>query len=268
MRRYSPPYRSPPRRGYGGRGRSPPRRGYGGRREQGSGSLLVRNIPLSCRAEDLRVPFERFGPVRDVYLPKDYYSGEPRGFAFVEFVDPYDASEAQYHMNRQVFFGREITVVLAAESRKRPEEMRSRARVRGYSGNEGGLVPVLVLLAIEVVHGQGHTLLLQDGEMTTQLPHRERIRTPQNLLGVSQKNMMKTRSGDPTLLPVEMVTLVMLITVMRRGRPHLTAMDPLHTGGHLDTPQGRLQDPALGPLMFPLPAATDRTLNQCNGIAA
>ncbi|BAF30110.1 serine/arginine-rich SC35-like splicing factor SCL30 [Oryza sativa Japonica Group] len=137
MRRYSPPYRSPPRRGYGGRGRSPPRRGYGGRREQGSGSLLVRNIPLSCRGEDLRVPFERFGPVRDVYLPKDYYSGEPRGFAFVEFVDPYDASEAQYHMNRQVFFGREITVVLAAESRKRPEEMRSRARVRGYSGNEG-----------------------------------------------------------------------------------------------------------------------------------
>jgi len=137
MRRYSPPYRSPPRRGYGGRGRSPPpRRGYGGRKE-GSGSLLVRNIPLSVRAEDLRVPFERFGPVRDVYIPKDYYSGEPRGFAFVEFVDPYDASEAQYHMNRQVFFGREITVVLAAESRKRPDEMRNRARVRGYSGHEG-----------------------------------------------------------------------------------------------------------------------------------
>ncbi|XP_039802337.1 serine/arginine-rich SC35-like splicing factor SCL30 isoform X2 [Panicum virgatum] len=62
---------------------------------------------------------------------------EPRGFAFVEFVDPYDASEAQYHMNRQVFFGREITVVLAAESRKRPDEMRNRARVRGYSGHEG-----------------------------------------------------------------------------------------------------------------------------------
>ncbi|KAL5211566.1 hypothetical protein ABZP36_022413 [Zizania latifolia] len=111
MRRYSPPHRSPPRRGYGGRGRSPPRRGYGGWKEQGSGSLLVRNIPLSCR--------------------------EPRGFAFVEFVDPFDASEAQYRMNRKVFFGREITVVLASESRKRPEEMRSRTRVRGYSGHEG-----------------------------------------------------------------------------------------------------------------------------------
>ncbi|KAF7052021.1 hypothetical protein CFC21_060186 [Triticum aestivum] len=134
MRRYSPQYRSPPRRGYGGRGRSPPRRGYGGRREQGSGSLLVRNIPLSCRPEDLRVPFERFGPVRDVYLPKDYYTREPRGFAFVEFVDPYDASDAQYHLNHTVFCGREITVVVASESRKRPDDMRNRARIRGYSG--------------------------------------------------------------------------------------------------------------------------------------
>ncbi|KAF8402921.1 hypothetical protein HHK36_011013 [Tetracentron sinense] len=140
MRRYSPPYASPPRRGYGNRGRSPPRRanrGYGGRREQNNGSLLVRNIPLNCRPEDLRVPFERFGPVRDVYLPKDYYTGEPRGFAFVQFVDPYDATEAQYHMNRQLFCGREITVVVAAETRKRPDDMRNRDRVRGPSGYEG-----------------------------------------------------------------------------------------------------------------------------------
>lgn len=28
-----------------------------------------------CRPEELRVQFERFGVVRDVYLPKDYYTG-------------------------------------------------------------------------------------------------------------------------------------------------------------------------------------------------
>ncbi|KAL9275057.1 Serine/arginine-rich SC35-like splicing factor SCL30-like protein [Drosera capensis] len=147
MRRYSPGYYSPPRREYGGRGRSPPRggyspprrgyspprRGYGGdgygrRKEQGNGSLLVRNIPLDCRPEELRVPFERFGMVRDVYIPKDYYTGEPRGFAFVQFVDSYDASQAQYHMNRQIFAGREISVVVAADTRKRPEEMRRKTR--------------------------------------------------------------------------------------------------------------------------------------------
>ena len=48
----------------------------------------------------------------------------------MEFVDAYDASEAQYHMNRQMFAGREITVVLAADTRKRPEEMRRRTGPR------------------------------------------------------------------------------------------------------------------------------------------
>lgn len=48
----------------------------------------------------------------------------------MEFVDAYDASEAQYHMNRQMFSGREITVVLAADTRKRPEEMRRRTGPR------------------------------------------------------------------------------------------------------------------------------------------
>ncbi|KAL7253183.1 hypothetical protein ACSBR1_007669 [Camellia fascicularis] len=141
MRRYSPPYYSPPRRGYGGRTRSPPRRGpgngYGRSKEQNHGSLLVRNIPLNCRPEELRVPFERFGVVRDVYIPKNYYTGEPRGFAFVQFVDAYDAAEAQYHMNRQIFSGREISVVVAAETRKRPEDMRRRTRVREPSGYGG-----------------------------------------------------------------------------------------------------------------------------------
>ncbi|KAA8534202.1 hypothetical protein F0562_031605 [Nyssa sinensis] len=105
--------------------------------EQNNGSLLVRNIPLNCRPEELRVPFERFGVVRDVYLPKDYYTGEPRGFAFVQFVDPYEAADAQYHMNGQTFAGREISVVVAAETRKRPEEMRQRTRVSGSSGSGG-----------------------------------------------------------------------------------------------------------------------------------
>ncbi|XWS56584.1 hypothetical protein CRYUN_Cryun09bG0098000 [Craigia yunnanensis] len=146
MRRYSPQYYSPSRRGYGGRERSPPRRGYGGggggggygrRREQNHGSLLVRNIPLDCRPEELRIPFERFGLVRDVYIPKDYYTGEPRGFAFVQFADSYDAAEAQRRINGKIFSGREISVVVAAETRKRPEEMRHKSRQRGPSGYGG-----------------------------------------------------------------------------------------------------------------------------------
>ncbi|KAG5064301.1 hypothetical protein JHK85_005484 [Glycine max] len=161
MRRNSPAYYSPPRRGYGGGGRGgggggggggSGRRGFGGgRRRDSNGSLLVRNIPLDCRPEELRVPFERFGPVRDVYIPKDYYSGEPRGFAFVQFVDPYDASEAQYHMNRQIFAGREISVVVAEETRKRPEEMRHRTSRLRLSLLEFWIPSMIVMMGIQTV---------------------------------------------------------------------------------------------------------------------
>lgn len=30
---------------------------------------------MLCRTEELRVAFERYGPVKDVYLPKNYYTG-------------------------------------------------------------------------------------------------------------------------------------------------------------------------------------------------
>ena len=29
--------------------------------------------------------FSKFGEVKDVYIPRDHYTREPRGFAFVEF---------------------------------------------------------------------------------------------------------------------------------------------------------------------------------------
>ncbi|ONK59687.1 uncharacterized protein A4U43_C08F9310 [Asparagus officinalis] len=125
---------SPPPRGYGRRGRSPSPGGrYGGSRRDLSTSLLVRNLHPDCRPEDLRRPFGQFGPLKDVYLPRDYYTGEPRGFGFVQYVDPADAEEAKYEMDRQIFFGRELTVVFAKESRKKPAEMRAKERTRSRS---------------------------------------------------------------------------------------------------------------------------------------
>ncbi|KAH9327330.1 hypothetical protein KI387_007508, partial [Taxus chinensis] len=78
--------------------------------------------------EDLRRPFGRFGPLKDIYLPRDYYTGEPRGFGFVQYMDPADAAEAKYYMDRQNLHGREITVVFAEERRKQPDDMRRKER--------------------------------------------------------------------------------------------------------------------------------------------
>ncbi|KAE8660114.1 Serine/arginine-rich SC35-like splicing factor SCL33 [Hibiscus syriacus] len=91
--------------------------------------LLIRNLPLDARPEDLRVPFERYGPVKDVYLPKNYYTGEPRGFGFVKFRYGEDAAEAKQRMNHQAIGGREIRIVFAEENRKTPQEMRLTACV-------------------------------------------------------------------------------------------------------------------------------------------
>ncbi|KAG0584064.1 hypothetical protein M758_3G182300 [Ceratodon purpureus] len=141
---YSPrrSYDSPPRRGYGDRRPSPtppPRGGRGGygREPEMPTSLLVRNIPRDCTPEDLRVHFERYGTVKDVYLPKDFYTRLPRGFGFVQFMDPREAAEAQYCLDHQIIAGREITVVFAEENRKKPQEMRSKERIRGRPGFGG-----------------------------------------------------------------------------------------------------------------------------------
>lgn len=61
------------------------------REGSGSSSLLVRNLSYRIRAEEIRRMMERYGDVRDVYIPLDFYTKKPRGFAFVEFVDSRDA---------------------------------------------------------------------------------------------------------------------------------------------------------------------------------
>ncbi|PSS07846.1 Serine/arginine-rich SC35-like splicing factor SCL30A [Actinidia chinensis var. chinensis] len=134
-RSYSP---SPPRGGYSRRRRSPSPRGrYGGRGRDLPTSLLVRNLRHDCRPEDLRGPFGEFGPLKDIYLPRDYYTGEPRGFGFVQYVDPADAEEAKYHMDGQILLGRALTVVFAQENRKKPVEMRARQRISRGSDRRG-----------------------------------------------------------------------------------------------------------------------------------
>ncbi|KAK3440970.1 hypothetical protein EUGRSUZ_B01229 [Eucalyptus grandis] len=128
----SPPRARKPRHGYDDDPRDPrDRRAYRDRRSPAPSGLLLRNLPLDTRAEDLRVPFERFGPVKDVYLPKNYYTGEPRGFGFVKFRYAEDAAEAKQQMNHTVIGGREIRIVFAEENRKTPHEMRVTERVSG-----------------------------------------------------------------------------------------------------------------------------------------
>ncbi|TYH02674.1 hypothetical protein ES288_A09G159700v1 [Gossypium darwinii] len=130
-RNYSP---SLPR-DYGRRYRSPSPRGcYGDRSRDLPTSLLVRNLRHDCRVEDLRGPLGQFGHLKDIYLPRDNYTGPTKGlchgigtmwFWIVQYLDPADAADAKYHTDGYVLCP-ELTFVLAEGNRKKPSEMRER----------------------------------------------------------------------------------------------------------------------------------------------
>ncbi|KAG7402163.1 Arginine/serine-rich splicing factor scl25a transcript I [Phytophthora boehmeriae] len=98
----------------------------GDRGDRGGISLLVRNISRRLRPEDIRKEFERYGEVRDVYIPKDYYTKEPKGFAFVEFRSEREADDARRNLDGVRIDGRDIRVVFAQERRKSTDQMRER----------------------------------------------------------------------------------------------------------------------------------------------
>jgi hypothetical protein len=91
-------------------------------------SLRIGNL---CTASDrkklmaaINAVFGKYGTVRDVNLPMDRTTGNPRGFAFVEFRDPRDAMRAFKAERGQLKIGgRDIRIEMARSARKTTEEM-------------------------------------------------------------------------------------------------------------------------------------------------
>jgi len=97
-------------------------------------SLLIRNVTGDINSQDLQLAFGRIGEIRDVYIPRDFHSQQPKGFAFIEYATPAMAREARNEMDRFVIKGRELEVVFAQERRKTPNEMRGRVVDGGKDG--------------------------------------------------------------------------------------------------------------------------------------
>ncbi|OII73168.1 RRM domain-containing protein SC35-like splicing factor [Cryptosporidium ubiquitum] len=97
-------------------------------------SLLIRSLRFDTPTSLVRREFERFGAIRDVYLPLDYRSRRPRGFGFVEYVEEEDAKAALEKMDGAILDGVPINVTFAQEGRKSPESMRHRE----YESFHGG----------------------------------------------------------------------------------------------------------------------------------
>jgi len=90
-------------------------------------NIYVGNLSRETTEDDLRQAFETLGQVESVNIIKDRFSGESRGFGFVEMPSKQEAQKAIEEMNGKDLMGRALNV----------NEARPRTERRGGSGGGG-----------------------------------------------------------------------------------------------------------------------------------
>jgi RNA recognition motif-containing protein len=88
-------------------------------------NIYVGNVPHGTTEEELQEAFQAFGQVASVAIIKDKFSGESRGFAFVEMPSKAEAQSAIAGLNGKEFKGRALSV---NEARPRSEGRGDRDR--------------------------------------------------------------------------------------------------------------------------------------------
>jgi RNA recognition motif-containing protein len=95
--------------------------------------LYVGNLPFNTTETDLQDLFAQAGPVNEVVLMQDKFTGKSRGFAFVTMATDQDATAAITQLNGKALDGRPLTV-----NEARPREERSGGGGGGGGGYRGG----------------------------------------------------------------------------------------------------------------------------------
>ena len=90
-------------------------------------NIYVGNQALNVSEVDLQQAFEAFGEVTSAKIIKDKYSGESRGFGFVEMPAGAEAQSAINDLNEKELKGRALKV-----NEARPQKSRDRKDNRRY----------------------------------------------------------------------------------------------------------------------------------------
>jgi len=83
-----------------------------------STNLYVGNLDYQITDKDLETLFEQAGTVKTVNVIKDQYSGQSRGFGFVEMSTQEEAQNAIDTLNGKTFQGRTLVVNEAKPKRQ------------------------------------------------------------------------------------------------------------------------------------------------------
>jgi cold-inducible RNA-binding protein len=95
--------------------------------------IYVGNLSRQASEDDLRQAFEAFGQVDTIAIIRDKFTGESRGFGFVEMSSADEAKAAIEGVNGQELKGRTLSV-----NEARPREEGGRERGQGGGGRFGG----------------------------------------------------------------------------------------------------------------------------------
>ena len=93
--------------------------------------IYVGGLPYSATEEDLENLFSSQGAVKDVTIITDRYTGQAKGFGFVEMENDAEADKAISSLNGTQMGGRTLTVNEAKPREERP-------RTGGGGGYGGG----------------------------------------------------------------------------------------------------------------------------------
>jgi len=93
-------------------------------------NIYVGNLSFDTTEDQLQQAFASYGEVTSVNIIKDKYTGESRGFGFVEMADKEAATSAIAGVNGQDLNGRTLNVNEARPRADRPN--------RGGGGRGGG----------------------------------------------------------------------------------------------------------------------------------
>ena len=97
--------------------------------------IYVGNLSYEVTEEDLRLIFEPFGQIESINIITDKYSGQSKGFGFVEMPSKDEAQAAIDGLNGTELKGRTLNV---NEARPRTEKRGGKGRYGGGRGGQGG----------------------------------------------------------------------------------------------------------------------------------
>jgi RNA recognition motif-containing protein len=83
-------------------------------------NIYVGNLPYQTTEEDLRSAFAEYGEVSKVNIVKDRFSGESRGFGFVEMASDDEGQAAISALDGREYQGRTLKINEARPREDRP----------------------------------------------------------------------------------------------------------------------------------------------------